>query len=55
MEKIINEKNDWDQTTNGDLAAGLMQRVANTKIINSVKKIKLGKVAGLSDSSKRQN
>ena len=37
MEKITNEKNDWDQMTNADTVLRPMQRVARVEIINTVK------------------
>ena len=49
MEKIIYEKNDWDQMANAGVVLGLKQRVTCVEIINAVKKVKLGRVAGPSE------
>ena len=46
--KKMNEENDWDQMTNADVVFGPIQRVTRVEIIDAVKKMKLGRVAGSS-------
>ena len=51
MEKIINEKNEWDHFVETDVVEGSVEKVACNEIVKAMQNIKSGKASGLSEIS----
>ena len=46
MERIMNEKNEWDQNVLADLVEGPVERVSRKEVVKALWKMKAGKAAG---------
>ena len=51
MEKIMNEKNEWDCVVETDLIKGPVERVARDEIVEAMQSMKSGKATGTSEVS----
>ena len=51
MERVMNEKNEWDQNLQADLVEGPVERVRREEVVKAMEKMKAGKAAGLFEVS----
>ena len=51
MEKIMNEKNEWDHMVETDKVEGPVEKVARNEIVEAMQKMKSGKATGPSEVS----
>ena len=51
MEKIMNEKNEWDRMVEIDLVEGPGEKVARNEIVETIQSMKSGKATGPSEVS----
>ena len=52
MEKIMNEKNEWDHMVETDLVEGPVEKVARNEIVEAIQRMKSGKATGSSEVSR---
>ena len=51
MERIMNEKNEWDHMVKTDAVEGPVEKVTRNEIVEAIQKMKSGKATGLSEVS----
>ena len=51
MERIMNEKNEWDQNVKAELVEGPVERVSREEVVKPIREVKAGKAAGPSEVS----
>ena len=51
IEKIMNEKNEWDHMVETDVVEGPVEKVAHNEIVEAMQRMKSGKAAGPSEVS----
>ena len=49
MEKIMNEKNEWDHTVETDVVEGPLEKVPHNEIVEAMQKMKSRKATGPSE------
>jgi hypothetical protein len=49
MERVMNEKNEWDGVVDVDVVHGPIDRVTMKEVMTAIKAMKLGKATGVSE------